>query len=75
MAVRDSTTRREVPAEIQAAIERGLVTQAQLRELIEIEAEQIGLNFDEAVRRAHQGTLPENEIGIDLEFLVRMLAD
>ena len=75
MAVRHSTTRREVSAEIQAAIERGLVTQAQLRELIEIEAEQIGLNFDETVRRAHQGTLPKNEIGIDLEFLVRMLAD
>ena len=75
MAVRDSATRREVPQEIQDAIERGEITQAQLRELIEIEAEWIGLTFDEAVRRAPQGTLPKNEIGADLEFLVRMLAD
>ena len=75
MAVRDSATRREVPLATQEAIERGLVSQEQLRELIEIEAEWIDLSFDEAVRRTRQGTLPKNEVGADLEFLVRMLAD
>jgi hypothetical protein len=75
MAVRDSATRREVPLATQEAIERGLVTQEQLRELIELEAEWIDSSFDEAVRRARRGTLPKNEMGADLEFLVRMLAD
>ncbi|MBA2450999.1 MAG: hypothetical protein H0V51_23545 [Chloroflexi bacterium] len=75
MTVRDSATRREVPLAIQEAIERGFLTQEQLRELIEVEAEWIGLSFDEAVDGAHKGTLPENLIGTDLEFLVDMLAD
>ena len=59
MAVRDWATRREVPLATQEAIERGLVSQEQLRELIETEAEWIDLSFDEAVRRAVKAPCPD----------------
>ena len=73
MAVRDSVTRREMPGALLEAIEHGELTQAQLRELIAIEPEDLGLTFDEAVRRARQRTLPKNEIGADLALLVPLL--
>ncbi len=75
MAVRDSATRREMPPALREAIEQGELSQQQLRELIEFEAEDLGLSFDEAVRRAREGTLPKTEVGMDLELLVQILAD
>ncbi len=44
-----------------------------MRELIAIEADDLGLTFDEAVRHARQRTLPKNDIGADLELLVPLL--
>ena len=52
MAVRGSATRRELPTALREAIEQGDLSQQQLRELIEFEAEELGLSFEEAVRRA-----------------------
>ncbi len=75
MAVRDSATRREMPPALREAIEQGELSQQQLRELIEFEAEDLGLSFDEAVRRAREGTLPKTVVGMDLELLVQALAD
>ena len=75
MAVRDSATRREMPPALREAIEQGELSQQQLRELIEFEAEDLGLSSDEAVRRAREGTLPKTEVGMDLELLVQALAD
>ncbi len=75
MAVRDSATRREMPPALREAIEQGELSQQQLRELIEFEAEDLGLSFDEAVRRAREGTLPKTVAGMDLELLVQALAD
>jgi hypothetical protein len=69
------THARPVPDEIIQALEDGVLTQAQLRELIAIEAEDIGLSFDEAVERARQRTLPKNAIGSDIQLLVMMLAE
>ena len=73
MAVRESATRREMSVALLEAIEHGELTQAQLRELIAIEADDLGLTFDEAVRHARQRTLPKNDIGADLELLVPLL--
>jgi hypothetical protein len=69
------TFARPVPDEIIQALEDGELTQAQLRELIAIEAEELGLTYDEAVKRARQHTLPHTPTGDDLRFLVLLLAD
>lgn len=55
------------------ALERGSLTEEQLRELIASEARQLGLTFEEAVSRARSGTLPRNVLGIDLRLLICLL--
>ncbi len=62
-----------LPQDLVTAIERGELTEGQLRQLIALEAEAIGLDFEEAVKRAGAGTLPQNAIGADLELLVELL--
>lgn len=62
-----------VPLDLQEAIERGELTGEQLRELITLEANELGLSFDEAVRRAKERRLPHTTIGADLELLVELL--
>ena len=58
---------------IQAIEDHGVLTDDQIRELIADEAGQLGLSFDEAVRRAWEGSLPKTPIGSDVEMLVRLL--
>ncbi len=62
-----------VPASLLAALEHGELSLEQLRQLIRIEAEDLGLSFDEAVRRARERSLPRNETGSDLQLLVMLL--
>ncbi len=62
-----------IPVALQEAIERGELTEAQLRELIALEAQALGLSFREAVRRARERCLPRTLLGSDLEFLVQLL--
>ena len=62
-----------IPEELLKAMESGEISSAQLRELIRIEAEAIGLSFAGAVSAAHHRTLPSDPIGTDLGFLVSML--
>lgn len=69
-ATTTSTTRES----LLAALEAGHLTQEQLRILITVEAEQLQLSFDEAVKRARQNTLPQTPRGFDLQFHVLMLA-
>lgn len=63
----------DVPADIQAALEAGELSEAQLRELIRLEAEALGMTFEEAVAKARAGTLPRTLIASDLEMLVELL--
>ena len=65
----------EMPADLLAALEAGELTMDQLRRLIAWEAGQMGLSFDEAVRRSEDGTLPKTVIGLDVDLLIRMLPD
>jgi hypothetical protein len=65
----------EVPADLLEAMENGALTDEQLRRLIALEAAQLGLSFDEAVRRARDGSLPKTVIGSDVELLVDLLPD
>jgi len=62
-----------LPRKLQAAIKRGELTQAQLRRLITLEARELGLSYEEAVRRARERRLPRNVLGADLELLVQLL--
>jgi hypothetical protein len=62
-----------MPASLVRAIDAGELTVEQLRELIAFEAQELGLSYDEAVRRARERTLPKNALGMDLEDLVLML--
>ncbi len=64
----------ELPTALREAIERGELTDEQLRQLIALEAEALGLDFDEAVKRAKERTLPRNHIAADLSLLVELLA-
>jgi hypothetical protein len=64
----------QVPPDLLAAIEGdGVLSREQLCQLITIEAEMIGLTFDEAVARARADTLPRNPIGFDIRALVGMI--
>jgi hypothetical protein len=63
----------ELPPSLVEAIERGELTEDQLHELITLEARALGLDHDEAVKRARDGTLPRTHIGADLELLVELL--
>ncbi|HWO42350.1 MAG TPA: hypothetical protein VNO43_11165 [Candidatus Eisenbacteria bacterium] len=51
----------------------GMISEAQLRGIIEREAELLDLDFEEAVKRAKKGTLPRTPIGDDLSLLVQLL--
>jgi hypothetical protein len=65
----------KLPTALCEAIERGELTEAQLRELITLEAKALGLGYEEAVLRARAGTLPERyPLRADLELLVDLLA-
>jgi hypothetical protein len=60
--------------ELQAAIEGGELTPEELRELIALEAKELGLTVEEAQRAAKLGRLPKNAVGSDVEFLFQLLA-
>lgn len=64
-----------LPANLVKAIEQGQpITEEQLRELITVEAKEIGLSFDEAVKAAQKGTLPSGSlVASDVAFLVDLL--
>lgn len=62
-----------LPRKLQEAIKRGELTPAQLRQLITLEARELGLSYDEAVRLARRRRLPRNVLGADLELLVQLL--
>jgi hypothetical protein len=49
------------------------VIHEQLVQMIEYEAEKLGLSFDEAVERARNGTLPKNYIGSGIQSYAMML--
>jgi hypothetical protein len=51
----------------------GMISEAELRGIIEREAELLNLDFEEAVKRAKKGTLPRTPIGDDLSLLVQLL--
>ena len=59
---------------LQAAIEGGELTVEELRELIALEAKELGLTVEEAQREARLGRLPKNAVGSDVEFLLQLLA-
>ena len=59
---------------LQAAIEGGELTADELRELITLEARELGLTIEEAQRKAKLGQLPKNVLGSDIEFLFQLLA-
>jgi hypothetical protein len=64
----------QMPPDLLEAIEGdGVLTDDQLRQLVAIEAEMIGLTYDEAVARARADALPRNTLGTDIRALVRML--
>ena len=63
-----------VPRELLDAMESGTITQDQLRELITLEARELGLSFEEALRLASEGMLPTGALGTDIEYLAGLLA-
>ena len=63
----------ELPKHLQDAFDEGHLTQEQLREYIAFQAARLGLDFDEAVRRAYHDMLPRNITGDDLRLLVSLL--
>ena len=62
-----------LPSSLAEAIERGELTEEQLRELIRLEAKELGLDYDAAIRLARERRLPKSFIGADLELLVDLL--
>lgn len=64
---------RQLPQDLVDAVESGEITREQLMRLIEFEAEELGLTFDEAVERARNDTLPKNYLGSGIQFYVMML--
>ena len=64
----------QMPPDLLAAIEGdGVLTHEQFRQFFEIEAESIGLTFDEAIAAARAGALPRNPIGDDLMFIASII--
>lgn len=51
------------------------LTQAEVRELIADEARQMGLSYDEAMRRVRDGTLPKTALGLDIEQLAQLVRE
>ena len=68
-------TNVHIPEDLVEALDSGELSQAQLRQLIGIEAAALGMSFSDAVAGARENTLPKDPIGSDLRFLVRMLED
>ncbi len=64
---------RKMPKALQTAIRGGRLTERQLERLIEHEAREIGLSYQQAIRRARSGKLPDSTIGTDLSMLVSIL--
>ncbi len=64
----------ELPKDLLAAMARGALTEPQLRQLIELEAQALGLSLEDALARARAGTLPKNVLGTDVQQLVELLA-
>lgn len=64
---------KQLPQEILDAIDHGVVTQEQLKEIIAFQAKALGLEYDEAVQRARKDTLPRNTAGTHLRLLVSLL--
>lgn len=64
---------RDLPEPLAQAVERGMLSQEQLRELIAFEAAQIGLTFDEAVCQARDGTIERGPYGSSIWLLVGAL--
>ena len=62
-----------MPYELTVAMEKGEISEEQLRTLIGLEAEALGLTFDSAVLRARSGELPSTPMGADLDLLIQML--
>jgi hypothetical protein len=58
--------------ELIEALESGEISRDQLIELIGLEAEALGLNFDKALALAEEGQLPRTTIGLDLDYLVKL---
>lgn len=73
MATTTPKTQQQLPEDLLETMEHGVLSQEQLQQLIAFEAGLIGLDFDEAVRRAYDGTLPNDPIGSDLRLLVSIL--
>ena len=63
-----------VPDDLREAIENNTMTEAQIRQLIEIEAGELGLTYAEAMRKARAGELSTGPLGTDIEFLAAVLA-
>jgi hypothetical protein len=62
-----------IPKSLRKAIEAGQLTEAQLRELIALEARALGLSPDEAIRQARARKLPRGHVADDLSLLVELL--
>ncbi len=63
-----------VSRSLQHAIEQGELTDEQIRELITLDAEILGLSTDDAIRLARARRLPKTYVGADLELLVGLLS-
>lgn len=55
------------------AVESGVLSLEELKNLIEHEAALLGLSLDEAVERERDDRLPATPVGTDLTFLIRMM--
>ena len=71
---RKSKLEEAMSPKLQAAIEGGELTVEELRELIALEAKELGLTVEEAQREARLGRLPKNAVGSDVEFPLQLLA-
>lgn len=61
-------------ADILAALNaEGELTQEQLRELIDWEAGQFGMTYEQAIDAAERNGLPKTALGSDVDLLVQML--
>lgn len=63
----------KLPESLRKAMDGGELTLEQLRLLIKLEAEAIGLDFDSAIKGARDGTLPHSPIGSDLSLIIQLL--
>lgn len=73
VAAPDRRRRTSVTEELKAALRSGELTEDQLRELIAVRADRLGLTFEQAVAAFHSDTLPRSADGADLALLISML--